>query len=264
MTDSKAPHKATIAGRRLVAPAQMQETERADLARALYEVHRKIFSGVSAEEFRCHVVDPPAEHTVIQLYTGADGRIVGYCAFHRFRRHVLGRNAIVLRAEAGLLPQYRGRGMTYGFGAIRALREKLKHPFTPVYYLGTLVHPSSYHLFCKYFPLVYPHPGLDTPSHMRDAALELADSFTDPAVSEADPFVRDVGWVTIESQQEKALKQRADRADVQFFKARNPGFTTGHGLVVVLPMTFGNIAASMLARLREQVVHALTRRGPEL
>ncbi len=253
-----------IAGRRVVVPARLSEVERAELSRQLYAVHRRIFAGVSAENFRCHVIDSPAEATAIQLYLSAESQIVGYCAVHRYRRRVMGRNAIVIRAEAGLMPEYRGRGATYGFGIMRAMAEKLKHPFTPIYYLGTLVHTSSYHLFCKYFPRVYPHPDRETSSEMQDIMRALIESFPDPAASEADPFVRDVGWVTIEAPQERALNQRDDRRDIQFFKSRNPGYPLGHGLVVVVPMTAGNIAAALVSRLYEQALIALGLRRADL
>jgi hypothetical protein len=129
-----------------------------------------------------------------------------------------GRDVIVLRAEAGLLPEYRGRGATYGFGIVRAMIEKLSHPLTPVYYLGTLVHTSSYHLFCKYFRQVYPHPNIEMPTDAREIAHQLIESFPDPAVNPADPFVRNVGWVTIETPQEKHLNEQVDPPDVQFFR----------------------------------------------
>ncbi|WP_141138325.1 hypothetical protein [Boseongicola aestuarii] len=109
-----------IAKSRVVMPAQLSDPERNALARQLHHVHQKIFAGVSAEEFYRHVIEPPAEATSIQLYFAEDQSLIGYCAVHRYRRQVHGRNAIVLRAEAGLVPEYRGRGATYGFGIVRA------------------------------------------------------------------------------------------------------------------------------------------------
>lgn len=253
-----------IAGRRDIEPAGLSAPERAALSRRLYEVHRRIFSGVSARKFHDHVIEPPADTTRIRLFLAADDAIIGYCAIHRYWRWVQRRRVIVLRAEAGLMPEYRGRGATYTFGIIRAVREKLTHPATPVYYLGTLVHPSSYHLFCKYFPRVYPHPGIETPPKLMDIARELIDSFPDPAVAASDPFVRDVGWTTIETPQETTLNRRRDRPDVAFFRGRNPGYTQGHGLVVIVPITIGNVAAALLSRLRELGLIALGRRKAHL
>ncbi len=233
-------------------PAELSACERRALSNKLYSVHQKIFAGVSAEEFHQHVIEPPAEATSIQLYCAADQSVIGYCAVHRYRRQVHGRSVIVLRAEAGLAPRFRGRGATYGFGIVRALTEKLSHPFTPVYYLGTLVHTPSYHLFCKYFRRIFPHPNVKPPANTQEIARQLIESFSDPAVRPEDPFVRDVGWVTIETPQEKRLNERLDPSDVQYFKLRNPGFTKGHGLVVLIPMTWFNLLGALLSRLYER------------
>lgn len=54
------------------------------------------------------------------------------------------------------------------------------------------------------------------PSDMQEIARELIESFPDAAVLPADPFVRDVGWVTIETPQEKYLNEQVDPPDVQF------------------------------------------------
>nr|WP_253285880.1 MULTISPECIES: hypothetical protein [unclassified Ruegeria] len=249
---------------RIVVPTQLSASERRTLSHKLYSVHQKIFAGVSAEEFHQHVIEPPAETTSIQLYCAADQRVIGYCAVHRYRRQVHGRGAIVLRAEAGLEPGFRGRGATYGFGIVRALTEKLSHPFTPVYYLGTLVHTSSYHLFCKYFRRIFPHPDIKQPADIQEIARQLIESFSDPAVRPEDPFVRDVGWVTIETPQEKRLNEQLDPSDVQFFKRRNPGFTKGHGLVVLVPMTWVNLLGALLSLLYERARIASGLHKPDL
>ncbi|WP_223427454.1 hypothetical protein [Tateyamaria pelophila] len=240
-----------IGGRCVVDPAQLSELDRAELSRQLYAVNQRIFAGVSAKEFHRHVVDASADSTLIQLYFAADGQIKGYCAAHRFRRQVLGRNVIVLRAEAGLLPEYRGHSATYRFRMIRAVAEKLRHPFTSIYYVGTLVHTSSYAMACKNFSRVYPHPDHETPTVIQEVARELINSFSAPPVTETDPFVRNVGWVTIEAPHEKAPSRLDDQRFVQFFKERNPDYAKGHGLVVVVPITVGNIAVALLSRLHE-------------
>ena len=252
-----------VASYRLVVPSRLGKSAQDTLARKLYAVHCRIFSGVTYDQFVSHVIEPPAETTVIQLFVSAGEDIIGYCAVHRYRRTVAGREALVLRAEAGLLPDYRGRGATYGFGIQRAIAEKLRHPTTPIYYLGTLVHASSYHLFCKYFPVLFPSPSQDHTAQDEAIAIELAESFADPAVTPDDPLVREVGWITIETQGERKLNTRDDRPDVVFFKARNPGYIKGHGLVVVVPITFGNVLVALLRRLTEVLRIKTGRRKPD-
>lgn len=260
--DNRPGSEPRIAGHRVVVPMRLPAPERAELSRQLFDVHRQIFAGPSADAFRNLVVE--CDDTVIQLYLGGDGQIIGYCAVHRFRRTVQERAVIVIRAQAGLLPEYRGRSITYGFGMLRALSERLRHPLTPIYFLGCLVHMSSYHLFCKYFVQLFPHPTRKARPGIEDVARELIESFDEPPVSEADPFVRDVGWVTIETPREAALDRRAKQPDVQFFKTRNPGYTVGHGLVVVVPITVGNLARALLFRLYERIVIALGRPDTDL
>ena len=162
------------------------------------------------------------------------------------------------------MPEYRGRGATYGFGIVRAFIENLSHPFTPVYYLGTLVHTSSYHLFCKYFPRVYPHPDIEPPTDIQEVARQLIETFPDPAVLPADPFVRNVGWVTIETPQEKHLNEQVGPPDVQFFKSRNPGFSRGHGLVVLIPITWRNLTGALLSRFYERALITFGLHKPQL
>lgn len=181
---------------------------------------------------------------------------------HTYARAVRGRPALVLRGETGLLPDYRGRGASYGFGMAYAFMEKLRHPFTPVYYLGTLVHPSSYHLFYKYFPTVYPLPAKTFPTRQRALAIELIESFPDLPVAPSDLLVRDVGWITVETSQGRKLILESHRPDVQLFVTRNPGYPQGHGMVVVAPISFGNIVAAIFRRLREVLLALLRIKSP--
>ena len=205
-------HSRPISFQEIVYPARMTQAERKSLGQRLYAVHALVFSGSSEQDFYKHVIDPPASRTAVQIYRGKEGDLAGYCAIHSFERRLRGRHAVVLRAEAGLRRDYRGRGATHWFGMSQTFLEKLRHPFTPVYYFGTLVHPSSYRFFCKYFPRVYPHPRHGMPKAMKAIALELADSFQDPAVDPKDPLIRDVGWITIEASDERRVRHRDDLA----------------------------------------------------
>lgn len=260
MTTGRQDEAPQRVSRRTLVPADMSADERARFARDLYAVHSHIFSGVSMERFASHVVEPPAEHTAIQVFEDETGRLVGYCAFHRYARALNGEPVIVLRAEAGLLPEYRGKALAHWFGMFGALREKLRHPFTRVFYFGTLVHPSSYRFFCKYFPTIFPRHDQDAPDDIRALAIAVADSWEDPAVSPDAPLVRDVGWVTIETLEHPAFISDEGRADIRYFETVNPGYTRGHGLVVLLPVTLGNVSRAILKRVTQIVAGWLRRR----
>jgi hypothetical protein len=253
-----------IAGSRIVDLDALSPEQRVALGRQLYAVHTRIFAGVSEGEFQDHVMAPDADRNLVQLYLDPDGGLAGYCAVHRFARPLRGRMCSVIRAEAGLLPEFRGRGATLWFGLTYSLRQKLRHPVTPVYYLGTLVHASSYHLLCKYFPRVYPSPGRPMPGGMRGLAVGLVESFDKPAVDRGDPLVRDVGWITLESPQEAALNRESGLPDIRYFLERNPGYVQGHGLVVLVPLGLFDILGAMGARLWKCLQDGVRRRPPGL
>lgn len=249
-----APEQIGTLRRIRIVPSTLSDLERARFARELYAVHSRIFAGSTLESFVDHVIDCPAEHTAIEIYRDECDTLIGYCALHRFARVIEGRPITVLRAEAGLLPEFRGLGLAHWFGMTGALREKLRHPLSRVVYFGTLVHPSSYRFFCKYFPTVFPRRGLDMPTAYRALALALADTFDDPAVDAADPLVRDVGWITTETLEHPAFGSKRAVEDTRFFEASNPGYKVGHGLVVLVPVTFNNVGTAVLRRIREMVV----------
>src|SRR4051794_15374068 len=78
----------------------------------------------------------------------------------------------------------------------RILRYRLVHPRRPMYYLGTLVHPSSY-LFCtKYLGAIRPNCKQLAPPIIAKFNGQLADVFAAEVVDNLNSLVVDVGWCT--------------------------------------------------------------------
>lgn len=245
-------------------PAQMTHAERADLCDRITQVTQQIFDGVTPERIRTHVIEVPADRTKIRLYSASNGRLMGYSIFHQYRRNIAGRPGYILRAEAGLLPEARGHHVV-GHVLRTAFALRLRHPRSPMYYLDTLVHASSYHLFERYTPVIYPAPGRDMPPQLEQLVLSVLKSFPDPAIDPADPMVRKVGWITRENIQgaEKKNAPRKDSPGARFFKARNPGYVRGEGLIVVIPVTLANILGGALRVLGDRVTSRF-RSSPDL
>ena len=139
---------------------KLTRTQKEAFARDFYKVHRRIFNGLFEFEFQKYVFFAKAKYNKIHLYYNIEREIIGYCAIHLHKFDVKERSRYVLRAEAGLIPDYRGRHSNYTFGIIEAFKVKiLRCPFSEFYYLGTLVHPSSYALFGYFFSDMTPHPN---------------------------------------------------------------------------------------------------------
>jgi hypothetical protein len=234
------------------------------LGRRLFRIDKHIFTGGTQADFIEHVFKRPALRSKIRLFLNSSGDMVGYCGMHTFEREVRGRRVLVIRGETGLLPEYRGRGAAYSFGMVYAFWEKICHPSTSVYFLGTLVHTSSYHLFYKYFPIMYPHPVKGFPEPERALAIELINSFPEPPVTASNPLIREACWRTIETEQERQLNLESHRPDVRLFVELNPGYPMGHGLVIIAPISFRNIVAALLRRFREVLLAGLGMRVPRL
>lgn len=228
---------------RTVDPAAIRDADRDRFVEDLWRLNNKVFEGATLEQFLDNLFNPEARWLRVRIFEDADGRMVGYFATQFLDRSVDGRTVQIFRAQAAILPEYRGRHSTVSFGIAEAARYKLRHPFHEVFYFGMLLHPSSYHLLAKYFPEIHPSRTKALPENVRRLMVALADSFHEKAVSADKPLIRQVGWITRENPvaREQSRSAKADRA---FFIDANPGYAQGHGLVTLVPLTFANLAVA--------------------
>lgn len=215
----------------------------AKLAEELFQTHNRIFAGLDKAAFIRYLFRSGATDTRMRIYRRNDGRIVGYAVLHRYRKVIRGNRTTIFRAEAGFLPQYRAHGRTFYFYTLELLKYLLSHPTENIFYLGMLVHPSSYVVFARYFDDMYPKAGREIPENIFLLMVDMADFFAVPPVDRSDPLIRQIGWRTRE---EKPYWQATNDPDVIFFRNRNPNYPLGHGLVVLVPITIWNVARALL------------------
>jgi len=260
-----------IARSEVVVPKRLSHDEREQLIDALYAIQLDVFDGVDRKSFASYVVNSKADQTWILVHRDQADAIVGYFAFHQFVRELGGRPVTVIRAEAGTKRAFRGGNANARFGLLRGLRALLANPGRPLYYLGSLVHPSSYSLFAKYFSEVYPSAKAETPAEILNLMDEMADEFGLARVEGQGPLVRQVGWKTRDTDAERAYWERCDRPAARFFVQANRGYSQGHGLLTLVPVTLAALAAmgkqhvaQKLARIRDAVLARFPRPGEVL
>jgi len=249
-----------IASSEIVVPKTLSPEARQALTESLYEVHRRIFDGVERDSFAKYVVDSKAEHTWINLHKNEAGETVGYFALHLFEKRLGGRPTAVFRAEAGSLRAYRGGNANARFVLRMALRYLLKHPERRAFYLGSLVHPSSYTLLSGHFGEVWPRREERTPPELLTFMDELATEFGLEKVEPSEPLVRRVGWRTRETEMERDYWRHCDKPAARFFVESNAGYGEGHGLVTLVPLTVSNLlsmARSLVRRKLRQPLQAV-------
>ncbi len=245
-----------ITATEVIVPKELDAGRKSALSDALYDVHCQIFDGVDKASFVKYVIDSRAERTWVLLHKGETGEIVGYLAIHVFERRLRGEPCAVFRAEAGTLRAYRGRNSSVDFFLRKLLEYLLQHPGRPVYYLGSLVHPSSYSLFTKYAEQVWPSPTTPVPPDIARFMSQLADDFGIPVVDPRHPLVRQVGWITRETDVERRYWRHCDRPSARFFITENPGYVDGHGLVTLVPVKLAAMlrVAGRMARSKAELL----------
>jgi hypothetical protein len=185
------------------------------------------------------------------------GELVGYCAVHIFERTIDSRSIGVIRAEAGLLPGYRGSSATLWFGGSEALRYKALHPLRTVVLFATPVHPSSYHMLSKYLWRSYPYPRRSTPPWVQRLLAALADTSGSDAADAADPLLRDVGWITRETAEDRRNSEASPEVDNRYYVRRNPGYGRGVGLAMIAPLSLANLTVSAAQYLSHLALRGL-------
>lgn len=217
----------------------LKESQRTDFIDKLYFVNNKIFSGVDRQTFSSYIFNPKATSQKVMLLHN-ETAIIGYCAVHFFK--VIANNKYhVIRAEAGILPEYRGNSPLSGFMFIEIFKYALRHAFRNVYYLGTLVHPSSYHNFNKFCDLVYPSLNQETPQIIINKINELVQYFDIKRHGNVEDLTCDVGWCTREEADEQLRWQQRKEEDIKYYLRRNPAYKDGVGLITIIPCTFINL-----------------------
>lgn len=229
----------------IVVPSALEASAKTQLEDALYDLHSRIFRGVDKVSFVKYVIDSRAQHTWIQLYRCERGELGGYLAVHIYEREVDGVLTAIVRAETGTLREHRGANIVGAFFVDRVVRYFAAHPLRPFYFLGSLVHPSSYSQFARYADGVWPREGVETPVEILGLMDALGDTFGLDRVHAENALVRKVGWQTIDSRADRAYWEGSDRPGVQFFLRENPGHDEGHGLLTLAPVTLGAVVRGL-------------------
>ncbi len=242
----------------VIDPKKITTNEKERFTDLLYLLHSNIFTGVQRHEFAAYVVDSQADWTRIRIYKNRAGEWIGYCAVHRFKNYIFDRPCVVIRAEAGILREYRGRSITLWFGFKEALKYRIKHPFCDLYYLGSFVHPSVLYMFSRYFSEYYPRADAPIPDNIKFLMLELAKVFHLKPVEGQDVLVRQVGWRTKESMEDQSFWQKHPNPVVKFYIKTNPGYASGNGMLTLVPLTFRNIIMSLIRFIKNKIVRRIT------
>jgi hypothetical protein len=244
---------------------RLSSEQRTALADELFVVQQEVFDGVERAAFAKYVIDSPAQGSWIDVSRDGSGRAVAYIALHRFDRTLDGKPTAIFRAEAGTLRAFRGKAPVAGIFLRHVVPYALMHPLRSAWYLGSLVHPSSYHAFARFTAEIWPNAER---ANLLRFMCELGDEFGLEVVDESTPLVRHVGWITQDTEMERTYWRTCDKPTVAAFVRANPLYSQGHGLLTLVPMgtsallrSVANFVANRV-KLKLASAHVLLQRLP--
>jgi len=230
--------------REIIDPGKLDPPALRALGDDLYSVQQEIFDGVDREVFQRYVVDADAaENKILVLRDGA-GAPLGYAALHFYELEIDGQPATVLRTELGYTRALRGRNPAGRFGVSTVVGYVARNPRRLMYFLGCPVHPTTYLAAARWSPKYWPRYDQPTPAKETALIHELAERFGLEVVGD-DPLVRRVGWITRQTESERAYWASNRRPEVRFYLDRNPGYLDGHGLLLFAPLDMRNLRQSL-------------------
>ncbi len=232
-----------IATSETVDPNRLGKEEKDRLVHELfYAVQCRIFQGTDEKSFAGYIFHPHAVRTRIKIFRNDQKEPVGYFSIHLFEiRSIDSGIRAIFRAEAGLLLPYRRKHSTLSLAFAEFLRYKCRHPNRKAYFLGTLVHPSSYHLVFRHFYEMYPTCRCETPPQILDLMRDIAKHFGIEPVCRDNPLIVRVGWGVRNGRESLDFWSHSDEPDVQFFLKTNPRYLEGEGLLTLIPLSWKNL-----------------------
>ena len=231
-----------IATSEIIDPGCLGKEEKRRFIRELYEVHRQIFQSADIIEFSNYILRPDALRTRVKIFRNYQQELVGYYAIHLFEIRI--RDAeitAIFRAEAGLLRVYRRKQSTLSFAFAEYCRYKCLHPGRKAYYLGTLVHPSSYHSIFRHCFDIYPSYKNETPPDILRFMCDIARTLRIRPACGDNPLIVHVGWKVQNDREDLAFWSHCNKPDVKFFLKTNPSYREGDGLLTLVPITWKNL-----------------------
>lgn len=169
---------------------------------------------------------------------------VGFISVSEYKKKLLNKEHIICRVAVGLLPEYRKGNFPVGKLCSRIMWYKLSHPFCTMYLTGYLANPLMYGMICKYTHQVYPKYNQrvnDKISALRLAVLKNAGMIK----KEIMPFVLKIHFKVCLGYEDKMRIQSSSDKNVLYYLEKNPGYTEQNGLMVILPVSWLNIAATL-------------------
>lgn len=217
---------------------------------AMYRLFIQQYDNTSLDTF---LRDMTRKTGVLVIYRKCDDSIVGFSTVTTFQMKVDGQAVrCVFNGDTVLDRRYRDSGALHVSGLLYLWRQKLLHPFTPVYWYLISMGYGNYLTMVKHFPRHYPDLHGDDP-HLHNIAMAASERLF-PGALDRSRAVLDFGEDACQLKSHVAPISETERSDehIAFFEQRNPHWMRGDEMPCL-----GAIDLGMIWRLLKQGAHRL-------
>ena len=206
----------------------------------LYEIFKVTLNpDLTPREFNQYLFGIHPESFEISFIYEED-ELAGFCTAGAYPLKVNNKKVVVFRSAFGLLDKYKkGKFPLHGL-FYKYMRYKLMHPFTSVYVTGFMANPLMYAMICKYTRTCYPRRNRPATGKVIDFKKDLLNSMR-LSRKEIDPFVLKIHFQVRFKETDIQRFENSEDRDVKYFLSINPYYKEKVGVLVLVPVTFGNM-----------------------
>lgn len=228
----------------VIEPKQMEIAKRLHLAKKVYnDAHRFVFNGINFHEFFHTVFLPDTIQTKIILYKHHE-EIIGYSTFQVYEIKKSQLQFYIVMSEMCLKESaYQHRIHPIDFFVKESAKFIFQNPLAKVFLIDTLVSPLIYKKVCHTAFEIYPVYNKNFPKKLIKICGIVAKKFHWKIYSAGKYIVRKLKWKV---KQQYFLQDNSNDPNKKYYSSLVPDFSTGKGLVIVIPITFANVIASIL------------------
>jgi hypothetical protein len=179
----------------------------------------------------------------VGLLRTRQGALVGLVSFDVYRTRFEERDSIIIFTSSVVIDTaFRGRNLLVRTGLRMVLREKLRRPWLPVYWLFDTFSYKSYVLLPHYFREYWPRREQPTPTQTSRFIDHLArHRYGDDWIPERG-IVRRSGTKRLRATTAPIDDGALTDPDIAFYQTANPGHAEGDMLVCLAPLSPRNVA----------------------
>lgn len=234
----------TLTRAELLTMCRLTPVERRRFEDEIYQLLNQIYVSTDEAYIRATHFGQDTEHFWTQLYRGEGGALAAFSQIKILEQRVHGKEIAIIRGQAGILREYRGGRQVPAFGIERVMRYALTHPGTPLYFCGVIMSPASYAQLWEYADQIWPNPDAEIGEEMKAQMQEVVSLLGIELVSQRGVFLNKRPFAVRETGADHRRWERSEHRGALYYRAMNPDYASGYGLLVLIPVSLGGVLRS--------------------